>query len=97
MIKPLKITQNHAKLSQEHSKKLTKSVVFRHSKWLFVSGPSHLAHAKKRKNNTKSKKYICRILPCFFKTCPGPEVTFYILLLEYKSAFIKVTNRTKKR
>jgi hypothetical protein len=23
MIKPLKITQNHAKLSQEHSKKLT--------------------------------------------------------------------------
>jgi hypothetical protein len=49
MKKPLKITQNHAKLSQEDSKKLTESVVFRDSKWLFISGPSHLAQAKKGK------------------------------------------------
>jgi hypothetical protein len=56
MIKPLKITQNHAKLSQEHSKKLTKSVVFRHSKWLFVSGPSHLAHAKKKEKQHQIKE-----------------------------------------
>jgi hypothetical protein len=33
--KPLKITQNHTKLSQEHSKKLTTYLVFRHPKMAF--------------------------------------------------------------
>jgi hypothetical protein len=48
MKKPLKITQNHAKLSQEHSKNLQHTVFLDTPKWLFISGPDELAHAKKR-------------------------------------------------
>jgi hypothetical protein len=66
MKKPLKITQNHAKLSQEHSKKLTKSVVFRHSKWLFISGPNQLAHVKIiEKRPKKSQNFLFKSLRVF--------------------------------
>jgi hypothetical protein len=58
----LKITQNHAKLSQEHSKNLQNTLFLKIPKWLSISEPSDLAHAKKkRKNNTKSRRDGTRI------------------------------------
>jgi hypothetical protein len=44
--KTVEIFQNHAKLSQEHSRAHT--VFLDTPKWLFISGPDQLAHAKKR-------------------------------------------------
>jgi hypothetical protein len=49
--KPLKITQNHAKLSQEHPKKLTKYLVFKHPKKSLFLDQSIWCMQKKRKNN----------------------------------------------
>jgi hypothetical protein len=54
----LKITQNHAKLSQEHSKKLTKSLFLDTPKWLFTSRPGYLAHAKKIIENDQKNSYL---------------------------------------
>jgi hypothetical protein len=68
--KPLKITQNHAKLSHEHSKKLTTYRVLDTPKWLFISGPDQLAHAKKKKKAPKKTLQI----PLFSDI---PKMAFY--------------------
>jgi hypothetical protein len=52
MKKPLKITQNHAKLSHEHSKKLTTYRVFRHSKMAFYFW------TKKKRKTTPNQRGI---------------------------------------
>jgi hypothetical protein len=52
----LKITQNHAKLSQEHSKNLQNTLFLKIPKWLSISEPSHLAHAKKKEKQHQIKE-----------------------------------------
>jgi hypothetical protein len=53
LLKSPKIMQNYLKSTQ---KNLQNPLLLDIPKWLFISGPSHWAHAKKRKNNTKSRR-----------------------------------------
>jgi hypothetical protein len=56
----LKITQNHAKLSQEHSKNLQNTLFLKIPKWLSISEPSDLAHAKKKGKTTPNQGGMVR-------------------------------------
>jgi hypothetical protein len=58
MKKPLKITQNHANLSHEHSKKLTTYRVFRHSKMAFYFWTRPIGACKKKRKTTPNQRGI---------------------------------------
>jgi hypothetical protein len=57
----LKTTQNHANYLKSTLKNLQNTLFLNTPKWLYISGPRHLARAKKRENNTKSKRVGTRI------------------------------------
>jgi hypothetical protein len=54
--KPLGVTQNYAKLFQEHSKKLTKYLVFKHSKVAFYFWTKPFGTCKKKEKQHQIKE-----------------------------------------